>query len=140
MADLKHRRNTHSHRIRLRPKELASNELDARAREEEANKDTAQMFHAVHLLQRQKQQPITVHKTSRQVIQPVSVAIQITDHFSKLYTPEPGALLLRRPGLADQDCAIQYRRFERPISEAEVTQAAGKLNNSRSSGPGNMPG
>eukprot|EP00117_Sycon_ciliatum_P016529 scpid72716/ scgid1736/ LINE-1 reverse transcriptase homolog len=141
VTDLKHRRNTLSHRIRLRAKELASNELDARAREVEAKKDTAQMFHAVHLLQRQKQQPITVHdEAGRQVIQPVSVAIQITDHFSKLYTPEPGALLLRRPGLADQDCAIQYRRLERPISEAEVTQAAGKLNNGRSSGPDNMPG
>jgi len=134
IQELKHQRNQLSHRIRVRTKTVASEQIDKKVQEIEKKKDGAQMFHAVHLLQRRRQQPLSVHDNDgKLVIQQEEVAQHITSHFSKFFaaTSQPQTPNMDPP---------QRERLSTPISTTEVSTAAKRLNNGRASGPDGMPG
>jgi len=133
---LKQQRNQLSHQIRRRVSELASGLLDARVREVEEKKDSAQMFHAVHLLQRKKQEPLSVHDNDGHlVLQQDDVANYISNHFAKLFSST-----VTVDTTSDDSAPTQGQLpLNSPISVAEVTKAAARLNNGRAYGPDNMP-
>ena len=126
---LKQQRNKFSHMIRQHACANAASHLDEKAREIENQKDGAQMFHAVHLLQRKKQSPIVVNDASgKLVLRPMESASIIRNHFSAAF--------------ADSTCAPLHQEKKPlgiPISEVEVRSAARRLNNGRAIGPDDLP-
>ena len=126
---LKQQRNKLSHMIRQHACANAASHLDEKAREIENQKDGAQMFRAVHLLQRKKQSPIVVNDASgKLVLRPMESASIIRNHFSAAF--------------ADSTCAPLHQEnkpLRIPISEVEVRSAARRLNNGRAIGPDDLP-
>jgi len=86
VQQIRHERNVLSHKIRNRVKQISASILDDRVAEIGRQKNNAKMYKAVHLLQRKRQQPLTVHNSNKEtVLQPSQVAVEITHYFSDMF-------------------------------------------------------
>eukprot|EP00117_Sycon_ciliatum_P021388 scpid32601/ scgid1959/ Probable RNA-directed DNA polymerase from transposon BS; Reverse transcriptase len=88
------------------------------------------MFKAVHLLQRKKQQPITINDAKgRRLLNSQDIVGGITSHFQEMFT-QPNTTIQTK----------NTEKFAKEITQQEITSAARRLNNGRATGPDNMAG
>lgn len=130
---LTQKRNAIQHTIREKCRANAQAALEEKAAEIEKQKNGAQMFKAVQLMQRrQSKKPSVQDNDGHFIVDDQLAATAIQEHFARQFRGDVAQGIEPFSG--------QPKSLSSPITKEEVDKGLAKLNNGRAAGPDEIPG